>query len=291
MKRRITDPGSMDMLLDTMCNTFGGVCFIALMVAVISASIPKVGHDMAQRQVSEDQVAAKESARLLNRRDMLKSAIEIHSSFVDNAATGVVLKADLLKTTSDVAANEEQIRRYEKKRIEYLDELAKLKTRTAYSRREASRLARLLRELEEKVGRPLFDRHRVVRTPRERELQGRKMIDVWLHQRRLYMMNDNRNIKNTETGVEDGKHKWDCQLIKGHGVLLNDDFFLHGKIWPKLQRQFDEMTYVRVFVDTVSFDELCLFRDALISRNSMYNWIVNEEDVIHFIEGYDGHVQ
>lgn len=291
MKRRISEPGSMDMLLDTMCNTFGGVCFIALMVAVISASIPKVGRDMAEHQVSEDQVVAKESARFQNRRDMLKSAIEIHSSFVDNAVTGVVLKADLLKTTSAIAANDEQIHLYEKKRIEYLDELAKLKTRTAYSRREASRLARLLRELEEKVGRPLFDRHRVVRTPRERELQGLKMIDVWLHQRRLYMMNDNRNIKNTETGVEDGKHKWDCQLIKGHGVLLNDDFFLHSKIWPKLQRQFDETTYVRIFVDTVSFDELCLFRDALISRNSMYNWIVNEEDVIHFIEGYDGHVQ
>lgn len=291
MKRRISEPGSMDMLLDTMCNTFGGVCFIALVVAVISASIPKVGRDMAEHQVSEDQVVAKESSRLQNRRDMLKSAIEIHSSFVDNAVTGAVLKADLLKTTSAIAANDEQIRLYEKKRIEYLDELAKLKTRTAYSRREASRLARLLRELEEKVGRPLFDRHRVVRTPRERELQGLKMIDVWLHQRRLYMMNDNRNIKNTETGVEDGKHKWDCQLIKGHGVLLNDDFFLRSKIWPKMQRQFDETTYVRIFVDTVSFDELCLFRDALISRNSMYNWIVNEEDVIHFIEGYDGHVQ
>lgn len=291
MKRRISEHGSMDMLLDTMCNTFGGVCFIALMVAVLSASIPKVGRDTATRQVSEEQVVAKESVRLQNRRDMLKSAIEIHSSFVDNAVTGVVLKSDLLKITSDISANDVQIRLYEKKRIEYLDELAKLKTRTVYSRREASRLARLLRELEEKVGRPLFDRHRVVRTPRERELQGLKMIDVWLHQRRLYMMNDSRNIKNTERGVEDGKHKWVCQLIKGRGVLLNEDFFLHGKIWPKLQRQFDETTYVRIFVDTVSFDELCLFRDALISRNSLYNWIVNEEAVIHFIEGYDGRVQ
>lgn len=291
MKRRISEPGSMDMLLDTMCNTFGGVCFIALLVAVASASIPKVGHDSAARQVSENQIVAKESARLQNRRDMLKSAIEIHSSFVDNAATGVALKIDLLKAVSDIAANDEKIQLLENKRIEYLDELAKLKTRTAYSRREASRLARLLRELEEKVGRPLFDRHRVVRTPRERELQGLKVIDVWLHQRRLYMMNDNRNIKNIETGFEDGKHKWDCQLIKGQGVLLNDDFFLHGNIWPQMQRQFDETTYVRIFVDTISFDELCLFRDALISRNSMYNWIINEDDVIHFIEGYDGYVQ
>ena len=41
MKRSVIDGGSMDMLLDTMCNTFGGVCFIALMVVLISSAMPK----------------------------------------------------------------------------------------------------------------------------------------------------------------------------------------------------------------------------------------------------------
>ena len=291
MRRKTSEPGSMDMLLDTMCNTFGGVCFIALMVAILSAAIPKNAEVAQEQKVSEEQVAAKEMARLQQRRDMLKAAIDIQSEFLKNASTGVVLKADLAKSVSEIASNDEKIRLYEKRKIEYLDELAKVKTQSSYSRREAMRLARLLKELEEKVGRPLFDRHRVVRIPRERELQGLKVVNVWIHQRRLYMMNDKRNVRNEDTGKEDGKAKWDCHLVKGRGVFLDDDFFLHGKIWPELQRQFDDNTYVRIFVDTVSFDELCLFRDALISRKSMYNWIVNEEDVIHFIEGYDGHVQ
>ncbi len=41
MKRSILISQSLDMLLDTMCNTFGGICFIALLVALISASTPK----------------------------------------------------------------------------------------------------------------------------------------------------------------------------------------------------------------------------------------------------------
>lgn len=291
MRRKSSDPGSMDMLLDTMCNTFGGVCFIALMVAILSAALPKNSDETKPERVTEEQVVARETARLRERRDTLRQAIDIHTAFVKNASTGVVVKADLAKLVSDIAGNDEKIRLYEKKRIEYMDELAKVKTRTSYSRCEAARLARLLKELEEKVGRPLFDRHRVVRTPKEHELQGLTLINVWLHERRFYMMDDKRNVKNEETGKEDGKQQWDCHLVKGRGVLLDDDFFLHGKIWPQLQKRFDANTYVRIFTDTVSFDELCLFRDALISRKSMYNWIVNEEDVIHFIEGYDGHVQ
>jgi hypothetical protein len=81
------------------------------------------------------------------------------------------------------------------------------------------------------------------------------------------------------------------RLVKGRGVLLNDDFFNKSKVWAELQDRFASGKYVRIFVDSVSFDELCLFRDALISRKSMYNWIVREEDSLYFTEGYDGHVQ
>lgn len=295
MKRRgaSESSGSLDMLLDTMCNTFGGVCFIALMVAIISAALPKSGEDEGAGEplVTEGQVIAKEVARLEERRDQLKESVRIQSEFVKNANTNVVLKADVSELAQKVAANEGEIGRYEKLREEYLDELAKLKTRTSYSRREAMRLERLLGELKDKTGRPLFDRHRVVRTPKERELQGLKTIDVWLHERRLYMLDDKRDVRVEETGEENGKQTWKYYLVPGRGVLLDDDFFLKGSVWPELERRFDSKTYVRIFVDTKSFDELCLFRDALISRNSMLNWIVREDDVLYFIEGYDGHVQ
>ena len=291
MRRRHGDSGSMDMLLDTMCNTFGGVCFIALMVAIISASVPKGEEGDDGLQVSEERIATKEIAKLKRRRDMLKTAVELQSEFIKNATTGVVMKADLAKMVADVSNSEENLRLYEKKRVEYLDELAKLKTSASYSRREAARLARLLKELEDKVGRPLFDRHRVVRTPNEREVQGLSIVNVWLHERRLYLMDDRSCVSETETMDVSGRKVWECRLIKGHGVAVDDDFFRSGKEWRELMSKLGPFRYVRIFVDTVSFDELCLLRDALINRGSMYNWKVHESDVIQFVEGYDGRVQ
>lgn len=292
MRRRGEDVGSLDMLLDTMCNTFGGVCFLALMVAIISAATPASVPDEEAPIVTAGQIVEKEVAQLERRRAMLREAVEIQEAFVKNATTGVVRKVDLLRVAAKVAANDEQIRLYEKRRVEYLDELARLKTRTSYSRREAARLRRLLKDLEDKVGRPLFDHHRVVRTPCEREVHGLTLVNVWLHKRRLYLVDDRRDVRLIETGVgSEGKKTWTCELIEGRGVLLNDDFFQRGAVWPKLEKMFNANTSVRIFVDTASWGELCLLRDALISRKSKYNWVVQEADVIHFVEGYDGRVQ
>lgn len=294
MRSRRFDSGSMDMLLDTMCNTFGGVCFIALLVTLLSASIPK-GND-AERDgesvAAAKQIAIKEQDKLIRRRDELAAAIAIQEGFVERNSTGVVVKADLISMAGKIASNEGQIKLYEKKRVEYLDELAKLKTQTSYSRREAARLARMLKELEDQVGNPLFDRHRVVRTPKEHKVEGLRTIDLWLHQRRLYPIRTGAGFVREETVYgRDGGRECDVRPVYGKGLLVDEDFFQSGSVWRGIRQGMGSTTYVRIFTDTASFAELCLLRDALISCNSMYNWIVNEENVIHFVEGYDGHVQ
>lgn len=282
--------GSMDLLLDTMCNTFGGVCFVALMVTLISASAPKAANEEADlARETERRIVERERSQLLRRRDELKTAIEIQENFIRQNSTGVVMKADLRKLAASVGESESEIRRYEKKRVEYLDELAKLKTTDAYNKREAARLARLLRDLEDKTGRPLFDRHRTIRTPRERRIEGLTHIDVWLHSGRLYFIDDSRDVRHDPVTDD----TWDVHLVSGGGRRLSEDFFQNGvgKEWIALQGRFNERSLVRIFTDTVSFPELCLLRDAVISRKSLYNWIIAEGDVIHFKKGYDGHVE
>ena len=169
--------------------------------------------------------------------------------------------------------------------------MAKIKTSVAYSRREASRLSRLLNELKEKTGKPFFDRHRVVRAPNERTIPGLRIVNVWLHGRRLYMMGDRDCVMERESVDVQGRKTWECRLVKGGGAVVDDDFSRDDKMWESLRRQTGSGAYVRIFVDTVSFDELCFLRDALISIGSKYNWFVWEDDVITFVEGYDGRVQ
>lgn len=293
MKRRgVNIDGSMDMLLDTMCNTFGGVCFIALMVMLLSCMLPTESDSQAEVDlITQAEIASKEIARLVQKRDVLRSAIEAERAFIDANATSIVTRADIAALRAKIATEGNSVELYEKKRIEYLDELAKLRTSEQYSRREAARLDRLLADLREKTGNPLGNRHRVVRAPRERELKGMTVVNVWIHQRRLYMMDDRNSVKIIDIRNENGVHTWTEQLVWGRGVRIDEDFFQHGTIWPALKRRFGPSTYVRIFTDTVSFDELCLFRDALISNNSLYNWIVIEGDTINFKEGYDGRVQ
>ena len=296
MKGREPESGSLDMLLDTMCNTFGGVCFLTLMVSLISMAAPKDGAASAETEsaLAAHKIEEREKAGLLRRRDELRNAIAIQQEFVSGNSTGVVVRADLIRMSEKLASDAELVKAYEKKRIEYLDELAKLKTSVSYSRREAARLSRLVRELEDRVGKPIFDRHRVVRTPKERKRDGLRTIDVWLHRHRLYLLDStDGSVEVVNRKRESGRLSWDVRLVDGKGLLIDDDFFQHGtgKEWVRVKQDIGPNSYVRIFTDTVSFSELCLLRDALISRNSMYNWIVNEENVIHFVEGYDGRVQ
>lgn len=287
MKRR-SESSSMDMLLDTMCNTFGGVCFIALMVSILAAALPNTDADpVIEEGVSENDILAREMSNLVRRKDELKALIEVQNDFVTRSSTGIVVRADLMRVTSEVASNDEQIRLYEKKRQEYLDELAKLKTSTSYSRREAARLSRLVKNLEEKSAGPLFDRHRVVRMPRERTEESMRSFDVWLHGRRLYLVRD-ANYTRREIINE---HEWRYYPLPGAGLVLNEDFFSKSKAWSSLVQQIGSLTYVRIFSDTASFNELCLLRDALLSKGSKYNWIVWELPDLRFVEGYDGTVQ
>lgn len=55
MKRKRSELGDcLELLLDTMCNTFGGIMFIAMALVVISAQIPSVG-EVEEKSVTEQE--------------------------------------------------------------------------------------------------------------------------------------------------------------------------------------------------------------------------------------------
>ena len=281
--------GSLDMLLDTMCNTFGGVCFIALMVAILSAMSPKQQEGGETGAVTEQMLVDQEKAKLGRRRDELKSAIEIQRSFVatNAAATKSVNMAEML---SGISTNAMAIAALKAQKREFEDALASLTTDSQYSAREASRLARLLKELEERLGKHV-GKQRAVRTPVERELQNLQNEDFWLRNGRLYLLKNRWQVKESELRRDDnGKRYWEYRLIPGKGYVIGESFF-DGQDWREIKRKIDSKGYVRIYSDRKSFPQLCELRDALIHFRKMYNWHIAEEDVLTFVEGYDGRVQ
>ena len=286
MNRSIT--GSVDMLLDTMCNTFGGVCFIALMVAILSAMHPKGIDDSVDGEDEVRMLFDREMAQLSRQRDELKSALEIQRSFLATNEEGKVVSAASL--VQDIASNSTAVARLKAQKVEFEDELAKIKTDTVYSKREAARLERLLKELEEELGKSV-GKQRSVRTPTEREISGLKCEDFWLRRGRLYLLKNAAQCKcKTEPRSEGGKAHWTYTIIPGSGYRVDESFF-RGLDWQGIKEGLGTQGFIRIYSDRESFPQLCELRDALIYYHKQYNWHVHETDALSFVEGYDGRIQ
>ena len=282
------DTGSLDMLLDTMCNTFGGVCFIALMVAILTAMTPKSSEEAMDGEAEAKMLVDREKTNLARKRDELKSAIEIQKSFLaTNQATAAISAAAL---TQGLSSNTTAIARLKAQRAEFEDMLAALKTDADYSKREAARLERLLKELEERLGKPI-GKQRSVRTPTEREVSGLRCEDFWLRKGRLYLLRNRQQCKCEMLRDSSGKpHQWNFTVILGTGYRVDESFF-NGLDWNQIKSGLNTHGYVRIYSDRESFPQLCELRDALIHYHKQYNWHIHEKEVLSFVEGYDGRIQ
>ncbi len=291
MKRHSLMTASLDMLLDTMCNTFGGVCFIALLVSIISYSLPKTESKDADlpSRVSAKMLVVKERDRLTRTRDELANAIRLQKELLETNRTSDRLTFHEADYIAGIASNAQVIAKMRLELAKLEDELAKVTTQCAYSRREAERLNRLLKDMEETLDRPLTTKKRAVRTPLEREMSHLHSIDLWLRHGRLHIIDhsgrNQRQVK--KLGKERG---WDCVIVPGAGYKVDESFFF-GDDWTMVTNQLNESGFARIYCDAESFPELCELRDALIYFGKMYNWYIRNEDTIHFVEGYDGKVQ
>jgi len=114
MKRRRKQPDSFELLLDTMCNTFGGIIMIALLIALLSRDASSDAEvrqrtEAVQKQLEQAKMQIAEAERLqeqvraqaadpgvtsafalLTERDELRSAIDASRAMIESNATVVV---------------------------------------------------------------------------------------------------------------------------------------------------------------------------------------------------------
>jgi len=68
MTRQRSQPDSLEMLLDTMCNTFGGIVLIALLVTLLSRETRLAGESSAPENLSRRLEQAMENLKLEQQR-------------------------------------------------------------------------------------------------------------------------------------------------------------------------------------------------------------------------------
>ena len=288
MRRRgESGAGSLDMLLDTMCNTFGGVCFIALLVAILSAMLPK---ESSSEEDDVRRMAVDETmAELIRTRDELRVAVDLQRDLLETYttnATSAISAADVVSLAGDKDAEMAKLR---KRLLELEEQIRKAMTDTDYNEQEYARLMKLSDELKRKIADFKDARRRTVRTPTERSLPGLSAFDIWLRDGLLYQMNNEEQVRCDRNGFGEAT-TWDYHCIPGKGYRM-DEAFLNGPGFQNVVDHAGRTAFFRIWTDSRSFPELCLLRDELIRRGFKYNWQVTDLETLHFVVGSDTTVQ
>lgn len=278
------------MLLDTMCNTFGGVCFIALLVAILSAMVPKTTVSATELEQDTGRMVENERlAQLRMRRDELRQAATLLEDLLSASSTNETITVTEAEIAAEIAAKADAITELRKKLKGMEEEIARLATSEEYNKAEAARLRKLADELRDELEKAELERRRIVRTPMEREVAGLEPFDLWIRDNHVYVVNDSSQCRCEERGFGNSR-EWRYTVIHGRGSLVDPAFF-GGAAFSSIVRRLGGMRYARIHCDSNSFSALCLLRDDLVRRELRYNWYVCDKDELTFVFGTDSKVQ
>lgn len=279
------------MLLDTMCNTFGGVCFIALLVAILSAMLPKEASSQDADGVPDAAhlVEDERASRLARQRDELRAAITTQEEILQSSTTNKSVTVTEAELIGQIVDKDAAIRDLRQRLTAMEDELARLTTSTDYNKAEAERLRRLADQLRKELESAQFSRQRALRTPQEREMPGWRPVNAWFRQGRLHFLDNPDQVNVQETGYGE-EREWRYTLRPGTGCRVDAAFFA-GAAYSDACRLLRQQHYLRIYTDPDSFPDLCRLRDDLVKRGLRYNWHLHEGKELVFVYGTDERIQ
>lgn len=205
MRRRESPESSLDLLLDTICNMFGMVIFIAVLAAVLASA-------RGARQISAAQSGPIQEATDIATLEATIAALEADDD--DN------FRGSLESATADLLSEQAYGKRLQasietlQTQLDDKDESVSLEQLRADVQTLESELASLhdLRDIK-------------LRTPRRRSLKGRVPVQVVLTRDRLYLVNDWSDWRRTQNPVG---HRctfwstWNPQAVDIHHSIFED---------------------------------------------------------------------
>lgn len=271
-RRRRHQPDSLELLLDTMCNTFGGIIMIALLIALLSrdASPEASATDNLRRQLQSIEQQTTEAQQLqqrlrvsepnttaafelLTQRDELRQRIEAARETIESNNTALAAMPQI-----DPAEMEQLVAQLQSKTNE-------------------------VQTLQQQIEREMQARQRALRLPRERAT-GKKTYYFIVRFGRIYpvhAMRDGRRELNTQT--------LDWRHVEGGETAV-----------PKAGLGFDVPTFARLFAEIPaqtysvhfivyndSFPMFLAARQVPVARNYDTGWEFLPEDkpVIFSVRG------
>lgn len=277
------DISSFDLLLDTMCNTFGGVVFIALLLSILVGSTSRNTAKPAQQEgpsLSEIEAFAEEN-RLLLECSQLNIAIQaiepVNVPDTIRANTTVKSLSEIqdanMNMTEELAQLTQQQQLLERE-ISELDESAINLTVSARDIQE--QILRIKEELRQQRDRSTLK----VRLPRVRSRPGMRSVFFVIAKGRFYCINDvsapftdqGREYDLQDVDVEFGEGQAVVEIRPESGQVIRPGSEHQGKLAMALNNCNKNIEVIDFSVRRDSFAEYNYVKQIFVSRGYSYNW-------------------
>ena len=285
MAREEDEGGSLDMLLDTLCNTFGGIILIALLLAL---SVNKKSVELYDKLVKTDD----NQSELIREREQLKNSlldlkdenIEILEDLEDDAYSKreeiEEIKDNLDDFNSDSSSMEKLAQRARQKLKDMEDMETTIEEERLTMEEELSRLEAIFehQELSKELKKKPY---RKVSLPQQKDTRKKPLPVIVAHGKMYPMIALNiGSVEKNEDGLlwnQTPDKRFQVKVDPQKGVdPMNDDaldlFLSSVRDAPRLVRQ-DFFLNLFVYSDSENFAIFNKIRDEAVLRKLDYNWI------------------
>lgn len=273
-RRRRSSGSSLELLLDTICNTFGGVLFLAILIAMllqlrgraVSVAPPSAASQLEFERLTNEQVDARERLEKINKA--LREQGQLVSQFKQNAQAIAELEkqkqhrdrlnASSAKLLEDVASKQQSVN------IE-AQQIANLDSALAEAERDKSNLdSRLKKEMEA--------RKESARLPTLHDTIKREFA-VCLRHGRLYrvLLHGQPNQQDFDVGTVAGRRTMTPKPQGGHSVPQGEPGkALFGSTLDGIE---PDISYVAIFVWPDSYAQFRQMKEVLLARGFEYRLV------------------
>jgi len=275
MSKNIDPSGSLELLLDTICNTFGGIIFIAILTAIL---LQLSGKTASTQVAAADARDPAHKQAMAAERDALSQALSQQDALLRQFKRSVS-KEEIARMQSLRAAKERLVAENHGRRaeIEKLEKEALQAAATSQAaEKQLTREQQRVSELQDQLKREKKARAREARLPKLHGTRKRE-IPIFLVQNRLSLLvqpNRLRSVNHDDFEVEGaGTGHATVRLKEGHGTVIADDKRARERIGDIIGGFDKDNEYLAVFVTADSFDVFGELRAAMIEHGFEYRLV------------------
>lgn len=284
---------SLDLLLDTICNTFGAIILIAILVAIITQNAP-TPNDVLQSTSAEllDRQIANAEREIEEIQEIVNAATSVSPSIASLQAERAqikqeiqILKAPKVDKPDESRGAAEVIARQIENDAGALAtaeaDAARMENALEAAKQNIDRLETRLQSLKDSLGDVKTAQRREMRFPKER---GENWAPVWVlfHDNRIFPLSMNRQSPNEadfSVSEDSSSITFKVKPNKGHSP----------EAASKIVENFAESAsgsrswYFACLVNSDSIEAFTAFRDAAAQNGMSFGWEPHDNDSVQLV--------